>query len=575
MHSLEVLKPSVQTRIIVCRIEMKYFARAFGLTSAFVLFLSLYASALLGRSVFACTNLIVTKGASSENGCMVTYTADSAGFFGRLMILEASDGTTRPLGGSDVLPDGVPTHKVLGFCGENVIDSFQGIMNDCQVAIAETTWGGREELYNTVGKFKYPELMTAALQGASTAREAVELMGRLVDEYGYIDEGESISVCDKNEAWIFEICGTGSTSEDNNKGCVWVALRVPDGEITAHANLARIGVFPKNDPENCIYSKNIESFAIEKGLYSPETDGEFSFYKVYGVNGVRDRRVCEKRVWSMFRRAAPSLNLPVDYAQGVEGAEPYPWSIKPDKKLSTADVAALMRDHFDGTEFDLSEGVDAGPFGYPMRCRPLYWEVDGKKYAWERPISTQQTCFSMITRSTADLPDVVGGLVWFGWDDTYTTCYSPIYAASTAVPPSTNQGTITRFDIKSGWWTFNFVANYAYPRYKEMIPDIKAVQEELETYFLRVQPAIEKSATELAQADPQLAIEFLTDYSQMQTEKARDRWEELANALLVKFNDGYTRTPDGKYPNVGYPEDWLRRAVQESGERYVLPDNEK
>lgn len=506
---------------------------------------------------------------------MITYTADSAGFFGRLMILEASDGTTRPVGGSDVFPEGTPTHKVLGFCGENVIGSFQGIMNDCQVAIAETTWEGYEELFNTVGRFKYPELMTAALQGAATAREAVELMGKLVDEYGYIDEGESISVCDKNEAWIFEICGTGSTPETENNGCVWVAMRVPDGEITGHANLARIGVFPKDDPENCLYSENVVSFAIKKGMYDPEKDGEFSFYKVYGINGVKDKRVCEKRVWSMFRRAAPSLNLSVDYAQGVDGAEPYPWSIKPDKKLTTADVAALMRDHFDGTEFDLGEGVDSGPYGYPMRCRPLYWEVDGKKYAWERPISTQQTCFSIITRSTTDLPDLVGGLVWFGWDDTYTTCYTPIYAASTQVPPSTNIGSITRFDIKSGWWTYNFVANYAYPRYREMIPDIKAVQEELETYFQRLRPAIEKSAVELAQTDPLLAVEFLTDYSKMQTEKARERWEELANALIVKFNDGYTRTPDGQYPNVGYPEHWLRRAVQESGDRLALPEEER
>ena len=218
--------------------------------------------------VLSCTNLIVTKGASAENACVITYTADSAGFFGRLAIVEASDGTTRPLGGSDVFPEGTKTHRVLGFVGEQVITNFQGIMNDCQVAMAETTWGGREELVNKVGKFKYSELMTAGLQGASTAREAVELMGRLVDEYGYSDEGESISVCDKNEAWIFEICGIGSTAEDN-RGCVWVALRVPDGQITAHANLARIGVFPKDDPENCLYSSNIEQVAIDLGLYDP------------------------------------------------------------------------------------------------------------------------------------------------------------------------------------------------------------------------------------------------------------------------------------------------------------------
>ncbi len=523
--------------------------------------------------LFACTNLIVTKGASAENACMITYTADSAGFFARLAIIEASDGTEPVAGGSDVFPKGTPTHKVFGFVGETVIPSFQGIMNDRQVAIAETTWEGRPELQNKVGRFMYPELMTAALQGASTAREAVELMGRLVDQFGYIDEGESISVCDKNEAWIFDVCGTGSTPETENNGAVWVAMRVPDGEITAHANVARIGIFPKDDPENCLYSQNVESFAIKRGYYDPDSGKPFSFSEVYGNFSVKDIRVCEKRVWSLFRRAAPSLNLSVDYAQNGTGA-PYPWSIKPDHKLTTADVAALMRDHFDGTEFDMSEGIDAGPYGYAMRCRPLYWEVDGKKYAWERPISTQQTCFSIITRSTADLPDVVGGLVWFGWDDSYTTCYSPIYAASTRVPKSTDLGTIERFDMKSGWWTFNFVANYAYPRYKEMIPDIQATQRELEDYFYSARPAVEKAAVELAKTDEALCAQFLTDYSSMQTEKARDRWEELANALIVKFNDGYTRTPDGKYPNVGYPEEWLRRVVKERGEDFALPDEE-
>lgn len=518
----------------------------------------------------ACTSLLVTKGASADNSCMITYTADSAGFFVRLAIVEQSDGTFIPTGGSGVFPEGTKTHRVVGFVGENVIDSFQGIMNDCQVAIAETTWGGRPELQNKVGHFKYPELMTAALQGASTAREAVELMGRLVDEFGYIDEGESISVCDKNEAWVFEICGTGADSEENNTGCVWVALRVPDGCITAHANLARIGEFPLDRPEECVYSKNIISFATEKGYYNPEKDGNFSFFKTYGINGVEDRRVCEKRVWSIFRRAAPSLDLPFDYAQG-EDAEPYPWSIRPDSKLSFESVALLMRDHFEGTEFDMREGVDAGPYGNPMRCRPLYWNYDGKKYAWERPISTQQTCFSIITRSTDELPDAVGGLVWFGWDDTYTTCYAPIYASISKLPESTTMGSINRFDMKSGWWTYNFVANYAYPRYEEMIPMIQSKQNSLESYFRSLQKPVERTAADLVTSDLNAAVQFLTDYSCMQVEKARSEWEDLANQLIVKFNDGYSKNEKGEYPNVGYPEKWLKRVVEERGERFVLP----
>ena len=518
----------------------------------------------------ACTSLLVTKGASADNSCMITYTADSAGFFVRLAIVEQSDGTFIPTGGSGVFPEGTKTHRVVGFVGENVIDSFQGIMNDCQVAIAETTWGGRPELQNKVGHFKYPELMTAALQGASTAREAVELMGRLVDEFGYIDEGESISVCDKNEAWVFEICGTGADSEENNTGCVWVALRVPDGCITAHANHARIGEFPLDRPEECVYSKNIISFATEKGYYNPEKDGNFSFFKTYGINGVEDRRVCEKRVWSIFRRAAPSLDLPFDYAQG-EDPEPYPWSIRPDSKLSFESVALLMRDHFEGTEFDMREGVDAGPYGNPMRCRPLYWSYDGKKYAWERPISTQQTCFSIITRSTDELPDAVGGLVWFGCDDTYTTCYAPIYASISKLPESTTMGSINRFDMKSGWWTYNFVANYAYPRYEEMIPIIQSKQNSLESYFRSLQKPVERTAADLVTSDLNAAVQFLTDYSCMQVEKARSEWEDLANQLIVKFNDGYSKNEKGEYPNVGYPEKWLKRVVEERGERFVLP----
>ena len=230
-----------------------------------------------------------------------------------------------------------------------------------------------------------------------------------------------------------------------------------------------------------------------------------------------------------------------------------------------------MRDHFEGTEFDMREGVDAGPYGNPMRCRPLYWNYDGKKYAWERPISTQQTCFSIITRSTDELPDAVGGLVWFGWDDTYTTCYAPIYASISKLPESTTMGSINRFDMKSGWWTYNFVANYAYPRYEEMIPIIQSKQNSLESYFRSLQKPVERTAADLVTSDLNAAVQFLTDYSCMQVEKARSEWEDLANQLIVKFNDGYSKNEKGEYPNVGYPEKWLKRVVEERGERFVLP----
>ena len=387
--------------------------------------------------------------------------------------------TTRPFGGSDVIPEDVATHKVFGVVGETVIDSFQGIMNDCQVAIAETTWGGHEDLVNEVGKLKYPELMTAALQCASTAREAVEFMGWLVNEFGYIDEGESISVCDKNEAWIFEICGTGATAE-NDTGCVWVAMRVPDGQITAHANQARIGVFPKDDPDNCIYSDNIEQFAIDHGLYDPNSGKPFSFYEVYGCNGVGDLRACEKRVWSIFRRAAPSLNLSVDYAQGVEGAELIPGRLRliqaqlPTLRLLCAITTTGLN--------DLSEG--STPVRTVTRCAVV--PCTGNSTAAicvERLISTQQTCFSIITRSRSDLRTPSED--WSGLAGTIPTrrVTLPFTLRRLCVPKSTNVGSINRFDMKTGWWTYNLVANYAYPRYKEMIPMIKAEQERLENYF--------------------------------------------------------------------------------------------
>jgi len=553
--------------------------KKFNIRSFFLTALGVGLSVAVGlatSSASACSNIIVTKGASAEGACQIAYSFDSPGCFVRFEIVEASDGSKPAKGGIDVFPKGTPTHRVFGFKSLRQ-STHQGVMNDRQVAIAETTWNGYPELRNQNDAFfDYWSLMTAALQGASTAREAVELIGRLVEKFGYADGGESISICDPNEAWILEICGTGSTPESGDKGCVWVAVRIPDGEISAHANSARIGVFPKNDPENCLYSPNVESFAVERGLYDPNSGKPFSFRDAYGNLTPVRVRYGELRVWSVFRRAAPSLELSSDYARNVEGAAPYPLSIRPDKKLTNADLAALMRDYYEGTDFAVFDEKIVGPYAYvaPPR-RPNAWSVDGKEYAWNRSISTPENGLSVITRSTAALPDVVGGLVWLGWDDTYTTCYSPIYAASTRVPPSTASGDVAKFDIKVGWWTFNVVSNIAYPRFKEIVPEIQAKQRETEEYFYHVQPGIEKAAAELAKTDEKLAVEFLTDYSIMQTEKTRDIWEELANRLIVKFNDGYTRTEDGEYPNVGYPESWLRRVVEEQGERYRLPDDEK
>ena len=521
-------------------------------------------------SAFGCTNLLVTKGASADGSVMITYTADSAGFHGKLKMYPAADHKA-----DDVIvipatekreeiniPQVAHTYQVIG-CEE------QGCINEFQLAMAETTFGGRDELLNPKGAFDYPTLMTLGLQRAKKARQAIEIMVELVEEYGWADGGESISVCDTDEAWVLEIVGTG----DGGSGAVWVAMRVPDGHISVHANQARIGEFPKNDPTNCFFSENVESFAIEKGWYDPTSGKPFRFDDAYAPPDIIAKRVCEARVWSIYRRAAPSQNFLADYHRGVEGSQPYPWSIKADWKLSVADVMGLMRDHYDGTEFDMTQGIDAGEYGLPRRWRPLTFEVEGKKYAWERPISTQQTGYSIVTQSRSWLPDPVGGILWYGVDDSYLTCYFPIYCCAEKLPKSFQRGGIERFSWNDAWWVFNLVSNYANLKYDTITPDIIAVQKDLESAFIAIQPAIDKTAKELAETNPNLCKTFLTDYTVMSGEKVFERWKELAEDIITKYNDGYVRSPEGKYPNVGYPDKWLKRVVDEKGDALRLPDD--
>ncbi len=542
----------------------------------------------------ACTNLLVTKGASEDGSVMITYTADSAGFYSRLEIMPAAefdDETYIEIPATKDRPAGrikqvARTYRVLGAVWDSDPSDWggypltrQGCINEYQVAIAETTFGGREELANPQGLVNYPLLMTLALQRSKTAREALDVMVSLVEEYGYNDMGESISVADKDEAWVFEIIGNGPGPIDQHGGPIWVARKVPDGEISAHANQARIGEIPAvPDRDSCYYSKNIVSFAREKGLYNPESGKPFRFDEAYGAIDAKSKRVCEARVWSLFRRAAPSQEVEhfsPDYHRGVEGAKPYPWSIKPDKKLSTADVMALMRDHYEGTEFDMTKGADAGPYGLPRRWRPLYWKVDDTEYAWERPISTQQTGFSIVTQSRAHLPNPVGGVLWYGVDDTYLTCYFPLYCGITEVPRSFSGGSIDRFAWNDGWWVFNLLSNYANLNYAAISPEIIAVQKELEGRFHAMQKAVDKTAMELLKTDAELAQRYLTDYSVMQAERVASRWQELATQVFTKFNDGYHRSPDGKLPGFGYSEDWLRKVVEERPEQFKLPTEEK
>ncbi|MGB3861696.1 MAG: C69 family dipeptidase [Candidatus Aminicenantaceae bacterium] len=509
-----------------------------------------------------CSSFLVTKGASKDGSVMITYTCDGE-FHPHLEYIPAQDhehGETIKVRGRD--------DKIRGEV-KQVAHTYAvvGLMNEHQLAIGETTFGGRSELRNPEGLLHYFLLMEIALQRAKTAREAIKVMADLVKEYGYGSTGESFSIADPNEAWIMEMIGPGP----GGKGAHWVALRVPDGYICAHANMSRIGEFPIDDPDNCMYSANVISFAEQKGYYDNKSGKPFSFRYAYDPPKPSSLRTCAARVWSMFRRCAPSMNLSPDFQRGVEGTKPYPLWIKPDKKLALQDVMHVMRDHYEGTPFDMTKGVDAGPFGSPLRCRGLTWEVDGTKYSWERPISTQQTAFSFISQSRDWLPDPIGGVYWYGLDDTYTSCYVPLYCCIDSLPKSFTVGDIQKFTWDSAWWVFNFVANFANLRYRDMVQDILKVQTALESQLLKLQPVIEKTATELLDKDAELMVRFLTNYSVSQGDMVVKRWIELGEHLICKYNDGYVKDENGRGRGVGYPSEWLKTVLKTKPEQFKLP----
>jgi dipeptidase len=391
-------------------------------------------------------------------------------------------------------------------------------------------------------------------------------MTELVAAYGYRSTGESISIADQKEVWILEIIGPGP----GQPGALWVALRIPDGAISCHANKARIGEFPLDDPQNCLYADNVISVAVDKGYYDPTSGAPFRFCDAYCPGTPQSRRYADTRVWSFFRRAAPSQRFSPDYHRAVDGAQPYPLWIKPDQKLSLADVFALMRDHYEGTGYDMTKGLDAGPYGTPNRWRPIVWTIDGVDYAWERPISTQQTGFSHVAQARSWLPDPVGGVLWYGVDDTYTTCYVPLYCCIDALPEAYTSGSLSRFSWDSAWWVFNFVGNYANLRYADMLPEIRAVQGELEGTFLALQPAVERTALELHQSDPELMRRYLTDYCVSHAELVVKRWRELGEHLIQKYNDGYVQDENKRPQERGYPESWLRKVLQARPEQFRL-----
>jgi dipeptidase len=513
----------------------------------------------------ACTNFLITKGASADGSTMITYAADAGGFLEPLFFLNPAD--HKP--GDMLTIHDWDSHKYLGKIPQ--VPHTYGVvgnMNEWQVSIGETTFGGRDELRDTTGLIDYGTLIQLGLQRAKTAREAIKVMTDLVNTYGYYSGGESFSVADPDEVWILEMIGKGPGS----KGAVWVARRIPDGYVAAHANQSRIRKVIMNDPENCMYSKDVISFAKEKNIVV-EHNGEFSFADTYNPLDPGGALFCEGRVWRFFSLAAPSNKLNEDYWRAVKGAEPYPLYIKPDKKLTPRDLQAFMRDHFEGTEYDMTKGVGAGPFGCPYRWKNLTWKVDGdtvNSYGWERPIATQQSAFTFVSQMRSFMPREIGGVFWYGVDAASTSCYIPLYCSMTKCPEPFVGGSIKEFDMDKAFWVFNAVANTAYSKYSYMIEDIKKVQKQYEDKFELFQKPIEMAAQELYKKDKNAAIEYLTDYSVSSSENVVEAWRQLYKDLMVKYNDGYINdftapgNENGRHPKgVGYGNETFKRAIEE------------
>lgn len=512
---------------------------------------------------FSCTNFLIGKGASTDGSAMITYAADSHALYGELYYYPA---TVYPEEAMLDIYDW-DTGKYLGQIKQAARTyTVVGNMNEYQLAIGETTYGGRHELVNKKGKIDYGSLMWITLQRAKTAREAIKTMSELIAEYGYYSSGESFSISDPDEVWIMEMIGKG----EGNKGVVWVARKIPDDCVSGHANHARITTFPLKQTDDCMFSPDARSFAREKGYFSGK-DKDFSFSDAYAPLDYSASRFCEARVWSMFRRVNKDAEKYISYIKG-ESTERMPLWIKPDKKLSLHDVMELMRDHFEGTGFDMTKDVGAGPYKCPYRWRGLTWKVDDKTYLNERATSTQQTAFSFVAQSRSWLPNPIGGVLWFGVDDTYSTVYVPMYCCIKNVPESYAVGTASfiEFSWESAFWVFNFVANYAYSRYCDMITDIREVQAELEGQFIAKQPGVEEAAQKLYNDSPQLAIDYLTGYSANQGQNVTRRWKKLGEQLLFKYLDGNVKDEYNKPTHPGYPQDWYRRIVDETGDHFEM-----
>ena len=537
-----------------------------------------FAALFLNLEAWACTGLLVGKKASTDGSVMISYAADSHTLYGELYRWPAA---TWPKGAMlDIIE--WDTHKPLGQIPQvEKTYSVVGNMNEHQLAITESTFGGRPELVDTTGIMDYGSLIYVTLQRAKTAREAIRVMTDLVAEYGYYSSGETFSIADKNEAWVMEMIGKGP----GRKGAVWVAIRIPDDCISAHANQSRIQQIPFDDKENCLYAPDVVSFAREKGYFSGK-DEDFSFQQAYCPYNFGALRGCEARVWSFFRKYDKTMERYADFIKGDVTKEPMPLYIKPDRLLSVQDVQAAMRDHFEGTDLDMTRDAGAGPYKVPYRWRPMDFTVDGETYLNERAIATQQTGFVIVPQMRNWLPDAVGGILWFGVDDADMAVFTPVYCSVTASPECyrVGNGDMMNFSWTSAFWIHNWVANMAYGKYSYMIQDIRKVQQELENSYREAIPAIDKAAAELYQTDPVEAKRFLTWFSTTTADAATERWKKLGEYLLVKYMDGNVKKEENgsfkqngyglsEMPDFpGYDEEYYRSIVRSAGERLKVKE---
>ncbi|RHC73124.1 peptidase C69 [Prevotella sp. AM34-19LB] len=547
---------------------------------------ALMAVAMLGSvsEAEACSNFIVGKKASVDGSVMCSYSADDYGMFQNLCHYPAAKhakGEMRKIFDWDSnkyygeIPEAAETYSVIG----NI--------NEWQVTIAETTYGGREEMVDSTGIMDYGSLIYVALQRSKTAREAIKVMTTLANTYGYNSGGETFTICDPNEAWIMEMMGKGAGS----KGAVWVALRIPDDAVCAHANQSRIGKFNMKDKKNVMYAKDVVSFARSKGWFQGK-DADFSWKMAYAKPDFSGRRFCDARAWAMlnhFYDMSPYL----DWALGKNpDAQDMPLWVVPNKKVSVQDVENVMRDHYEGTPLSVADGSDIGGgiWEMPYRPTPLMYKVDGKQYFNERPVSTQQSGFVFVSQMRSWLPREIGGVFWFANDDANMAAFTPVYCSMTERPECYNTpgADALHFSKKNAYWVCNMTSNMVYPRYSLMFPTLKEVRDSLDNSYFAAQAGVEKKAQELYAQNPQAAVKYLNDYSVEKAQQMLGRWNQLFEFLVVKYNDmiikptdkngTFKKTPYGLGATPvrpGYPEKFAKQLVKQSGDKFLVPEEKK